>query len=135
MTTTGLGVVLTLLLTSQVNGHLRYHNNLDKSLNDTTADKIRKYCADYNNTPLNVVSLMSVITSTSGRLHSEFIRLLFLQTRRETAARHTLLSSSQNVEIYSLRLWFNVLILTLTGSLSHLNLTLTLHTRKLLVYN
>jgi hypothetical protein len=27
---------------------------------------------------------MSPMTSTSGRLHSEFIRLLFLQTHRET---------------------------------------------------
>ena len=27
---------------------------------------------------------MSVIPSTSGRLHSEFVRLLFLQTHRET---------------------------------------------------
>ena len=33
------------------NGHLRYPNNLDQSLNDTTADKIRKYRADYNNRP------------------------------------------------------------------------------------
>jgi hypothetical protein len=34
-----------------LNGHLRYPNNLDKSLNDTAAAKIRKYCADYNNNP------------------------------------------------------------------------------------
>ena len=27
---------------------------------------------------------MSAVASTSGRLHSEFIRLLFLQTHRET---------------------------------------------------
>ena len=31
-----------------------------------------------------VVSFMSSIDSTSGRLHSEFIRLSFLQTHRET---------------------------------------------------
>jgi hypothetical protein len=30
------------------------------------------------------VSFMPVIDSTSGRLHSEFVRLLFLQTHRET---------------------------------------------------
>ena len=30
------------------------------------------------------VAFMPVITSTSGRLHSEFIRLLFLQAHRET---------------------------------------------------
>ena len=31
-----------------------------------------------------MVSFMLAITSTSGRLHSEFIRLLFLQAHRET---------------------------------------------------
>jgi len=34
-----------------LNGHLRHPNNLDKSLNDTAADKIPKYRADYNNNP------------------------------------------------------------------------------------
>ncbi len=51
-----------------LNGHLRYPNNLDKSLNDAAADKIRKYRTDYNNNPTNVVSFMSDIASTSGRL-------------------------------------------------------------------
>jgi hypothetical protein len=59
-------------------------NKLDQSLNDTSADKIRKYRADYNNNPPNTVSFMPAIASTSGRLHSEFIRLLFLQAHRET---------------------------------------------------
>ena len=67
-----------------LNGHLRHPNNLDQSLNDTATDKIRKYRADYNNNPPSVVSFMRAITSTSGRLHSEFIRLLFLQAHRET---------------------------------------------------
>jgi hypothetical protein len=31
-----------------------------------------------------VVSFMTAIPSTSGRLHSEFVRLLFLQAHRET---------------------------------------------------
>jgi hypothetical protein len=65
-------------------GHLRYPNNLDQSLNDATADKIRKYRVDYNNNPPNTVSFMSLMTGTSGRLHSEFVRLLFLQDHRET---------------------------------------------------
>jgi hypothetical protein len=65
-----------------LNGHLKYPKNLDQSLNDTAADKIRKYRADYNNTPPSLVSFMPVIASTSGRLHSEFVRLLFLQTHR-----------------------------------------------------
>ncbi len=34
--------------------------------------------------PPNTVSFMPVISSTSGRLHSEFVRLLFLQSHRET---------------------------------------------------
>ena len=48
-----------------------------------------KYRTDYNNkqqinNPPNVISFMSTITSTSGRLHSEFVLLLFLQAHRET---------------------------------------------------
>ncbi len=81
MTTTELGVVLT---PATLNGHLRYPNNLDQSLNDAAADKIRKYRADYNNNPPNTVSFMSAMVSTSGRLHSEFVRLLLLQVHRET---------------------------------------------------
>jgi hypothetical protein len=34
--------------------------------------------------PPNDISLMSAIVSTSGRLHSEFVRLLFLQAYLET---------------------------------------------------
>jgi hypothetical protein len=67
-----------------LNGHLKYPNNLDQSLNDTTAEKIRKYRVDYNNRPPSEVSFRPSMTSTSGRLHSEFVRLLFLQVHRET---------------------------------------------------
>jgi hypothetical protein len=67
-----------------LNGHLKYPNNLDQSLNDATADKIRKYRVDYKNRPPSVVSFIPDIVSTSGRLHSEFVRLLFLQDHRET---------------------------------------------------
>ncbi len=67
-----------------LNGHLKYPNNLDHSLNDATVDKIRKYRADYNNKPPSVVSFMPDIARTSDRLHSEFVRLLFLQAHRET---------------------------------------------------
>ena len=52
--------------------------------NDTSVDKIRKYGVDYYNNPPSAVSFMPAIASTSGRLHSEFVRLLFLQTHRET---------------------------------------------------
>ncbi len=67
-----------------LNGHLKYPNNLDQSLNDAVVDKIRKYRVDYKNRPPSVVSFMPAIASTSGRLHSEFVRLLFLQDHRET---------------------------------------------------
>jgi hypothetical protein len=67
-----------------LNGHLKYPNNLDQSLNDAVADKIRKYRVDYNNRPPSEVSFIPSIASTSGRLHSEFVRLLFLQDHRET---------------------------------------------------
>jgi hypothetical protein len=67
-----------------LNGHLKYPNNLDQSLNDAAADKVRKYRADYNNRPPSAVSFMPDIASTSVRLHSEFVRLLFLQAHRET---------------------------------------------------
>jgi hypothetical protein len=67
-----------------LNGHLHYPHDVDKSLNETTVDKIRKYRADCNNNPPYTVSFMPVIDSTSDRIHSEFIRLLFLQTHRET---------------------------------------------------
>jgi hypothetical protein len=67
-----------------LNGLLKYPNNLDQSLNDVAADKIRKYRVDYNNRPPSAVSFMSVIPSTSDRLRSEFVRILFLQAHRET---------------------------------------------------
>jgi hypothetical protein len=67
-----------------LDGHWHYPDDIDKSLNDDSTDKIRKYRADYNNNPPITVSFVSDISSTSGRLHSEFIRLSLLQTHRET---------------------------------------------------
>ena len=66
-----------------VNGHLRYPNNLDQSLNDTVPDKIRKYRVDYNNNPPRGVGFMSAIASTSGRLHSEFTVVLSRRGRNQ----------------------------------------------------
>ena len=76
-----------------LNGHLRHPNNLDQSLNDEAADKIRKYHADYNNNPPNTVAFMLAIASTSDRLHSEFIRLLFLHP-------HVILSLSDLINFF-----------------------------------
>jgi hypothetical protein len=69
-----------------LNGHLHYpkKNDLDGPLNEAAADKIRQYRADHNNRPSNVISFMPAIASTSGRLQSEFVLLLFLQAHRET---------------------------------------------------
>jgi hypothetical protein len=67
-----------------LNGHLHYPNDINRSLNESVTDKIRKYRSDYNNNPSNATSFMTVIVCTSGRLHSEFVRLLFLQVHRET---------------------------------------------------
>jgi hypothetical protein len=66
-----------------LNGNLRYPSENDRSLNEVATDKIRKYHSDYNNNPPTSVSFMPVMASTSRRLHSEFIRLLFLQSHRE----------------------------------------------------
>ncbi len=67
-----------------INGHLHYPNDLDGSLKEAAADKIRQYHTDYNNRPSNPISFIPFITSTSGSLHSELVLLLFLQAHRET---------------------------------------------------
>jgi hypothetical protein len=59
-----------------LNGHLRYPNNLDQSLNDAAADQIRKYRADYNNRPPSAVSFMPAI-ATSGVLSAQSYRGFF----------------------------------------------------------
>jgi hypothetical protein len=66
------------------NGHLHYPNAVDWSLNEAAADKIRAYRADYNDRPSNFISFMPASASPSGRLNSEFVRLLFSQAHRET---------------------------------------------------
>jgi hypothetical protein len=66
-----------------LNGHFHYPYDMDRTLNEDTVDKIRKYRSDYNNNPPNGISCRPVIDSTSGRLHSEFVSLLFLQDHRE----------------------------------------------------
>ncbi len=49
-----------------LNGQLRYPNNLDQSLNDTTPDKVRQYRTDYNNNPPNTVSFIPDMTRRLG---------------------------------------------------------------------
>ncbi len=67
-----------------INGHWHYPNDLDRTLNKVTTDKIRSYHTDYNNRPSNDISIMSTIDSVSGCVHSEFVCLVFLQAHRET---------------------------------------------------
>jgi hypothetical protein len=43
-------------------------------------DKIRQYLSGNNNRPSNVISFMTDIPSTSGRIHSEFVYLLINKT-------------------------------------------------------
>ena len=49
-----------------LNGNLHYPNDIDRSLNQTVTDKIRKYCTDYDDNPPNAISSMPPIASTSG---------------------------------------------------------------------
>ncbi len=51
-----------------LNGHLHYPSDIDRSLNETVPDKIRKYHDDYYYDSPNVISFRPDITSTSGRL-------------------------------------------------------------------
>ena len=44
-----------------LNGNLHYPNDIDRSLNETAADKIRKYRADYNNNPPDAVSFFCLL--------------------------------------------------------------------------
>ena len=83
-----------------LNGHLKHPNNLDQLLNDAANDKIRKYRDDYNERPPSAVSSMPAIVSTSGRLHSEFVRLLFLQAHRETDRFFATSGASSRLQFY-----------------------------------
>ena len=67
-----------------INGNLHYPTDMDRTLNEAAADKILQYRDDCNNRPPHVISFIPTIGSTSGRLHGEFVLLLFLQTHRET---------------------------------------------------
>jgi hypothetical protein len=58
--------------------HLHYPNDMDRSLHEADTDKIMKYHVDYNNNPPKAISFIHSITTTSGRLHSEFVSLFNL---------------------------------------------------------
>jgi hypothetical protein len=83
-------------------------------------DKIRKYRGNYNNRPPSVVSFIPAIVGTSGRLHSEFVRLLFLQAHRETdrffAASGVQLPQTQRVMFHFRRVTFSSQVKGKVGS-------------------
>jgi len=95
-----------------LNGHLRYPNNLDKSLNDTAADKIRKYRSDYNNNPPSAVAFMPAGKLTAFLQLQEFCQRNHIVDSSTTAARLFLLYSNLKLETFSPRLLLYVLILT-----------------------
>jgi hypothetical protein len=67
-----------------LNGHLHYPNDIDRSLNETADDKMRKHRADYNNNPSNATSFMmgyyysTVSTSVMIITHLTLLRLVRL---------------------------------------------------------
>ena len=67
-----------------LNGRLCYTDprKVDQVLEDGAREKIREYRADYANN--RGISFLPMVASTSGRVHSELARLLFLQAHRET---------------------------------------------------
>jgi hypothetical protein len=78
------------------NGLLSHPQDLDAPLRLAAQRKInscRQQYADNQN-----ISFLPAMMTTSSRMHSEFLRLLFLQTHRETTAHFnaTGLSSQQN---------------------------------------
>ena len=69
------------------NGLLTHPQDLDAPLHVAARQKINKHRDLYANN--RNITFMPAITSTSSRMHGEFLRLLFLQAHRETTAHFT----------------------------------------------
>ena len=65
-----------------LNGTLSHPNAPDALLNQAAQRKVQKYRNAYANN--HTISFLPAITSTSTRMHGEFLRLIFLQAHRET---------------------------------------------------
>ena len=65
-----------------LNGTLSHPDTPDAPLNEAAKRKVNKYRNTYINN--HSISFLPAITSTSSRIHGEFLRLLFLQAHRET---------------------------------------------------
>ena len=76
-------------------------NDLDAPLRIAAKSKIDDYCEQYANN--QNISFLPAITSTSTRMHGEFLRLLFLQAHRETTAHFTALGMPAQQHCYSFR--------------------------------
>jgi hypothetical protein len=50
-----------------INGHLHYPNELDRTVNESSTDKIRRYPTDYNNRPSNGISFIPAIIWDENR--------------------------------------------------------------------
>ena len=62
---------------TSVSAPVRRAGHVDRSLNESSTDKIRKFRATYNNNDPTAISFIPPIPSTSGMIHSEFVILLF----------------------------------------------------------
>jgi hypothetical protein len=66
------------------NGRLTHPTDFDETLHIAAQRKINSYRQQYADD--QNISFLLAITSTSTRMHGEFLRLLFLQAHRETEA-------------------------------------------------
>ena len=64
------------------NGQLCYPDDIDRPLREAAQKKVLKYQNAYAND--HSITFMPAIASTTGRLHAEFLRLLFWHAHRES---------------------------------------------------
>jgi len=67
-----------------INGRLHYPNDVDRSLNEAAADKLENIALTVITIRPTLSPLCLLMLGRLGRLHSEFVRLLFLRAHRET---------------------------------------------------
>ena len=86
-----------------LNGTLSHPNAPDALLNQAAQRKVQKYRNAYANN--HTISFLPAITSTSTRMHGEFLRLIFLQAHRETEDyfRFTGVSAQPSTDMFRFR--------------------------------
>ncbi len=60
-----------------LDGNLHYSNDMDRSLDETTVDKIRKYHSDYDNNSPNPLFKLIVTCNKISVVHSDRGRMLY----------------------------------------------------------